>query len=1168
MKKYILISILILLIGLQSNGQIRHPLYPTDTNVNGLQSLISDFGPRYYSTSLFHRGLDYQNSTNVVAYEVEGGILNFVLDATQDNSYMNIGNWTYLHVLIGSDDLLKWSLTPNPNSGNNYVLLETVDINGNPKIFVNSSNELYLGVERETFWDEIAITTRDVELGDVVFRSNSLNHLHFQYGIGDAAYTSPLAYIFYEGDGSNSMNLNLSFKYNRSGIATFFPIENIENNINKIYGSAIIIETKVEYQNELDLQLVQVDISKVEDNYFAYANWKYSGSGHMNYISRSAGTSSVSHHCIHYVSQTDGDYSPVMTDVREGIFPLNTTRTHDLGGDILKKYFNSQENWNTTSPTYPDGQYKFRITTEDVRGNQSTPVTATKIIDNFKPYVKQVKVTLDSENSSSIAYNGIWNWNSSGNLYLSTNGSGCYTNDDVWVHVYTSEPMSSLLVEINEVFYYPIKRADDHWVVNLSGTELADFNSIVVKSSSLDLAGNGLFGFTSGTTYLNGTSLPKRNNLGIWSSSAIQDDKVHQFGAYYPNQIVCHMPPDYLSAIYDPNTSSVDVIWPSAGTGAVYRVYRSNSPDMANSIELTSDWITGTYLNDPLPVFGMTNYYAVEAGIESADKSSSIDCQYIEDAVFVANESSGLVEIFPGWYGNNDILFYLYIESDYDNLTYRVDMDFGDNEVEHIEYYYSGDIVSHLYENNTFEELTFFPTAIVHVFSNGFDVEEINVLFDPVEIQGVDYELEVSIDNSFGMVGVNNSFTATCVNARPDVMDIGWDWCVGQISGSTSDCSSANGVIIHQSTAVGHSSIGASFPSPGQYLITLTVYDFYKTKTIEHIVNVSENCISSNINPYFDNYTLFPNDCPDNIEFTYVVPGNFIVGNCNGSNYYLWRVEIYIDNNLSAFRTIDFSNNYTQVANQLPVAKYSYSNPTYEWYNYLSQLRLDISSAPFNGYLDYNTIRYKVYGKKYHLSSGTFIDDELSNERSQLFNRVPCESSLYCSTLTILSTQISYYQYLPIEHHYGHYIFEGDVCKILNVNNYSVVARKSVLLKSGVKISNSNFKASVIPCDYAPCNYLKSSPIADHLLNVGPTIAQNLGIYPNPVCDFLNVEISEIDQQADLGISIYDMTGKMVKNLQAKGGIHVLEVSELLQGSYIVSVGIKGQVFNRKFIKE
>ncbi len=51
-------------------------------------------------------------------------------------------------------------------------------------------------------------------------------------------------------------------------------------------------------------------------------------------------------------------------------------------------------------------------------------------------------------------------------------------------------------------------------------------------------------------------------------------------------------------------------------------------------------------------------------------------------------------------------------------------------------------------------------------------------------------------------------------------------------------------------------------------------------------------------------------------------------------------------------------------------------------------------------------------------------------------------------------------------------------------------------------------------------------------------------------------------------IGIYDLAGRNLKSILAKDNKHVLDVSDLRKGIYIVSVKNKWQIKNAKFIKE
>ncbi len=76
---------------------------------------------------------------------------------------------------------------------------------------------------------------------------------------------------------------------------------------------------------------------------------------------------------------------------------------------------------------------------------------------------------------------------------------------------------------------------------------------------------------------------------------------------------------------------------------------------------------------------------------------------------------------------------------------------------------------------------------------------------------------------------------------------------------------------------------------------------------------------------------------------------------------------------------------------------------------------------------------------------------------------------------------------------------------------------------------------------------------------------KNLQIYPNPVKDYCYVEIGVDFDQAD--IYVYDMTGKVIQQLQTRNKVTKINTSKLPQGIYIIKANIPNQQNKKLTIK-
>lgn len=80
-----------------------------------------------------------------------------------------------------------------------------------------------------------------------------------------------------------------------------------------------------------------------------------------------------------------------------------------------------------------------------------------------------------------------------------------------------------------------------------------------------------------------------------------------------------------------------------------------------------------------------------------------------------------------------------------------------------------------------------------------------------------------------------------------------------------------------------------------------------------------------------------------------------------------------------------------------------------------------------------------------------------------------------------------------------------------------------------------------------------------------PETSPALRLFPNPVTDFLNIQLPELEHQP-MTISIFDVNGKTVQFQSLLSGQSV-DVKKLTSGLYGVDVRVKGKVYSGRFIK-
>ncbi|PKR80531.1 hypothetical protein CW751_09150 [Brumimicrobium salinarum] len=71
-------------------------------------------------------------------------------------------------------------------------------------------------------------------------------------------------------------------------------------------------------------------------------------------------------------------------------------------------------------------------------------------------------------------------------------------------------------------------------------------------------------------------------------------------------------------------------------------------------------------------------------------------------------------------------------------------------------------------------------------------------------------------------------------------------------------------------------------------------------------------------------------------------------------------------------------------------------------------------------------------------------------------------------------------------------------------------------------------------------------------------------IYPNPVGEFLNIEMN----QEIVSIGLYDMNGKLLKTIEVSGKSNPISVANFASGTYVLRVKTKGQITEHTWIKQ
>jgi PKD repeat protein len=190
------------------------------------------------------------------------------------------------------------------------------------------------------------------------------------------------------------------------------------------------------------------------------------------------------------------------------------------------------EDWNTTTTrsasldarlnaeaAYPDGKYVMELNAHDVDFDSNPNLSAPQqnvnlLIDNFRPYVKQVTVSKYNAISTALAYDGKWAWNQTTNqlerIQQSLNPVGPV--DRAYIKIIMSEPCTNVRVNVpaaDGANYYSATAINDtefFYVVN----PIAASATQPINIQAEDLAGNAL--------QTNPAQIPVRQANGTWSA--------------------------------------------------------------------------------------------------------------------------------------------------------------------------------------------------------------------------------------------------------------------------------------------------------------------------------------------------------------------------------------------------------------------------------------------------------------------------------------------------------------------------------------------------------------------------------------------------------------------------------------------------------------------------
>ncbi|HCT30014.1 MAG TPA: hypothetical protein DIW31_04640 [Bacteroidales bacterium] len=522
---------------------------PTGGN-NALTNLTSDFGPRYVNgtTTKFHKGLDYSPpGLYGPAYAVENGTIVLPAYNGDDISYVEVGNFRYRHVHVGTfedeNHNVIWDYRINNNP--NYRLLIIREVRNN----VLTTTNAYISGNYDdgdgdpnnnnTFYDDVTrsrVTLRQTaNQGDLIFRARAYPsgpHLHLER---NNLSENPLSFL--NRTNNYAPTINLQLKYNNNSIATEFG--------NDISFGTIIVETEENTVLSHDFDNLQLQISKNGQSVKTFS-YNYTGLEQMFYTNNSLGISNVPEHNIIYSLTSEQE---IRNAVGVGIYPIvPNVHSHDF----FKYHFNSQATSTTSTIArgfqYGDGSYTFQAIGTDV-GNAviqalSSTATVNTTLDNLCPYLQKVEI----KSGTTDVYKGEWVWNSTSNAleYIANGNANLHNPLDgkiakaardksLTIKVTASEPLTALNIESIKpnqgqatlTLTCPfagtkIDTEGKEWEFTIDASAIKTDGSTdgvhFIRFNGTDLAGNAIENFSSSKTSYSESEIPKRTGQNTWST--------------------------------------------------------------------------------------------------------------------------------------------------------------------------------------------------------------------------------------------------------------------------------------------------------------------------------------------------------------------------------------------------------------------------------------------------------------------------------------------------------------------------------------------------------------------------------------------------------------------------------------------------------------------------
>lgn len=182
-----------------------------------------------------------------------------------------------------------------------------------------------------------------------------------------------------------------------------------------------------------------------------------------------------------------------------------------------------------TEARYPDGPYRVTINANDVDyadnpNNAAQPRRVNVVVDNFRPYVKEVTVRKGGPNGR-LVYRGTYDWNTTTRqlVFNSTTGDDMDPSSFVWIKIVTSEPCQNIQAHLSDETLF-----QNASVSNTNNTEFTYTHLPVVfpplGTQTISIQGQDWAGHPLQT---DPTSIPVRQSDGTWLPAPLEGVDTH-----------------------------------------------------------------------------------------------------------------------------------------------------------------------------------------------------------------------------------------------------------------------------------------------------------------------------------------------------------------------------------------------------------------------------------------------------------------------------------------------------------------------------------------------------------------------------------------------------------------------------------------------------------------